>query len=68
MSVSLPSVPPIEKPKTDQQQDGADGAATMADTIPVPRWMLNWGSNQMPIKAPIIPMQISVTKQKRGVH
>jgi hypothetical protein len=39
------SVPPIEKPKTDQQQDGADGAATMADAIPVPRWMLNWGSN-----------------------
>jgi hypothetical protein len=68
MSVSLPSVPPIEKPKTDQQQDGADGAATMADAIPVPRWMLNWGSNHFPIKAPIIPMQMSVMKPKRGVH
>jgi hypothetical protein len=59
MSVSLPSVPPVEKPRNDQRQDDADGAATMAATIPVPRPMSNWGSSQLPIKAPMIPMQMS---------
>jgi len=30
--------------------------------------MHNLGSNYFPIKAPIIPMQMSVMKPKRGVH
>jgi hypothetical protein len=36
-------------------------AATMAAAIPV----RNWGSNQLPIKAPI---KMSATRPKRGVH
>ena len=39
-------------------------ALTMALISPVPRWMPSWGSNQLPIKAPKIPMMRSPISPK----
>src|SRR5215472_17438946 len=37
-------------------------ATMMDETMPAPRWMPNWGNNQLPMRAPMIPMQMSATR------
>ena len=39
-------------------------AAMMPATIPEPRWIPTRGNSQLPIKAPIMPMQRSATRPK----
>jgi hypothetical protein len=52
--------------RPDQKQDGADGGSDNGRRDPgAEGWMRNWGSNQLPIKAPI---KMSATRPKRGVH
>ena len=41
-------------------------ALRMALINPVPRWIPSWGSNQLPIKAPRIPMMMSPMKSEAG--
>ena len=41
-------------------------ALTMALINPVPRWIPSWGSNQLPKKAPRIPMIRSPMKSEAG--
>src|ERR1700757_1581246 len=37
-------------------------ATMIDDTMPAPRWMPNWGNNQLPKGVPRIPMQMSATR------
>jgi hypothetical protein len=52
--------------RPDQKQNGADGGSDNGRRDPGAEGrMRNWGSNQLPIKAPI---KMSATRPKRGVH
>jgi hypothetical protein len=64
MSASLPSAPSVEEPKNDQKREGADGGAGNGRRDPGAGVDASLGTGQLPIKASMIPMQMSATRSQ----